>query len=552
MSILPAMPKPRPTPRKKVVFSALGTTLDAGHGASRWERWRPTVGLCQHDDLLVDRLELLHDPRFSSLANLVRADVEQVSPETEVVARPLVLPDPWDFEQVYATLLDLVRSYPFDPEQEEYLVHITTGSHVMQICFFLLVESRHIPAALLQTSPPLRDSGTAGRYDLIDLDLERYDLLKTRFERERDESLSFLKAGIDTRSPRFNRLIAQIEHVASRTRDPILLMGPTGAGKSQLARRIYELKRRADPSLGPWVEVNCATLRGDGAMSALFGHTRGAFTGAQRDRPGLLRQAHRGVLFLDEIGELGSDEQAMLLHAVEDKRFLPMGADAPVAVDFQLLAGTNRDLRRRAASGEFRDDLLARLDVWTFALPSLAERPEDIEPNLDVELERASQRQGRVVSMNADARSAFQRFAVSGDARWAGNFRDLSAAVLRMSTLAPHGRIDVATVKEEIARLESAWSREGEAADEPSGRVARVLGDAAEEIDRFDRVQLEDVLAVCARSASLSEAGRTLFARSRERRASANDADRLRKYLARFDLAFASVRAALGTDPPRG
>src|SRR5687768_14397596 len=99
------MPHPPATVRKTVVFSALGTTLDAGVGTSRWERWRPTVALCQHDDLLVERLELLHDPRFASLATVVQDDVAQVSPETEIVSRELVLPDPWDFEQVYTTLL---------------------------------------------------------------------------------------------------------------------------------------------------------------------------------------------------------------------------------------------------------------------------------------------------------------------------------------------------------------------------------------------------------------------------------------------------------------
>ena len=99
--------------------------------------------------------------------------------------------------------------------------------------------------------------------------------------------------------------------MAINAKEPILLTGPTGAGKSQLARRIYELKKSRHQISGPFVEVNCATLRGDSAMSALFGHVKGAFTGALKDRPGLLRAADGGMLFLDEIGELGADEQAM-------------------------------------------------------------------------------------------------------------------------------------------------------------------------------------------------------------------------------------------------
>ena len=123
-------------------------------------------------------------------------------------------------------------------------------------------------------------------------------------------------------------------------------------------------------------------------MSALFGHVKGAFTGAMRDRPGLLRGANGGLLFLDEMAELGLDEQAMLLRALEEKRFLPLGGDREIASDFQLIAGTNRDLAEAVRTGRFREDLLARIDLWTFRLPGLAERREDIAPNLDYELEQ--------------------------------------------------------------------------------------------------------------------------------------------------------------------
>ena len=104
-------------------------------------------------------------------------------------------------------------------------------------------------------------------------------------------------------------------------------------------------------------------------MSALFGHAKGAFTGAAAARDGLLRSADGGVLFLDEVGELGTDEQAMLLKAIEEKRFLPVGSDTEVGSDFQLIAGTNRDLKAAVAAGEFREDLLARIDLWTFRMP---------------------------------------------------------------------------------------------------------------------------------------------------------------------------------------
>jgi len=318
----------------------------------------------------------------------------------------------------------------------------------------------------------------------------------------------------------------------------MLLMGPTGAGKSQLARRIYELKRSKHQVKGPFVEVNCATLKGDGAMSALFGHRKGAFTGAAADRAGLLRTADTGMLFLDEIGELGLDEQAMILRAIEDKRFLPVGADKESASDFQLVAGTNRDLGRAVAQGGFRDDLFARLNLWTFALPGLADRREDIAPNLDYELDRFAAREGLRATFNKEARDRYLAFACLADARWLGNFRDLAASVTRMATFAPKGRIDIDCVEAEIVRLRRLWSSETGAPDMLAALLSAEQRDA---IDPFDRVQLSHVVETCRRSRSLSEAGRALFAASRALRTSSNDADRLRKYLARFGLSWQAV-----------
>lgn len=335
-------------------------------------------------------------------------------------------------------------------------------------------------------------------------------------------------------------MIEQIETVAIRSNAPMLLMGPTGAGKSQLARRIFELKKLRHQLPGTFVEVNCATLRGDGAMSALFGHIKGAYTGAGTDRAGLLRSAHRGLLFLDEIGELGLDEQAMLLRALEEKRFLPVGSDREVESDFQLIAGTNRDLGLRVIEGRFRDDLFARLNLWTYRLPGLADRREDIEPNLDFELDRFERQNNQRVAFNKEARQRFLDFATSGDARWQGNFRDLAASITRMATLSTAGRIQVPTAEEEIERLRRLWNPQLPA----SGDVLEaVLGARKADIDRFDEVQLREVVDVCRRSRSLSEAGRILFAASRRQRASTNDADRLRKYLARFDLDWNRVRS---------
>jgi len=533
--------------KKTVVIGFLGTQLDSGLGAGRWEKWRPTVSLVQHPDTLVHRLELLYTPRHDALAQLLKKDIAASSPETEVRLVAMNIADPWDFGEMYAALYDWVRAYDFKPEREQYWAHITTGTHVAQICMFLLVESRFIPGVLLQTAPPKKQAhDNPGSYTLIDLDLSRYDVLAQRFNQEQTDALEFLKSGIPTRNKRFNALIEEIERVAVRSKAPILLTGPTGAGKSHLARRMFELKKSRHQVKGEFVEVNCATLHGDGAASTLFGHKKGSFTGAVTDRAGLLRTAHEGVLFLDEIGELGLDEQAMLLKAVEERRFFPMGSDREVSSDFQLIAGTNRDLRVDVSAGRFRDDLYARINLWSYTLPGLAQRPEDLEPNIDHLLARAAVETGHAVRFSAEAKAQYLRFAQSSNASWSGNFRDLSASVTRLATLADGGRISTALVDAEVLRLRWLWERGMKSSSPGSEQALNSLLDeeALASMDLFDRLQLESVVRVCRESRTLSDAGRKLFDQSRTQRSVVNDADRLRKYLQKFGLSWDTVAAS--------
>lgn len=201
-----------------------------------------------------------------------------------------------------------------------------------------------------------------------------------------------------------------------------------------------------------------------------------------------------------------------------------------------------RDLRQWVAEGRFREDLYARINLWTFDLPGLADRPEDLEPNLDFELARFAREHGEQVRFHTEARRIYLKFVTSPQARWTGNFRELSASVTRLATLAEGGRITEADVADEIARLQRTWAEPDSAGSD--GALADLLGDEAASLDLFDRMQLENVVAVCRESASLSDAGRRLFDVSRTEKAKVNDADRLRKYLARFGLNWARVRAS--------
>lgn len=522
--------------KNNVVIGFLGTQLDMG----KKRRWRPSVQLCEHPDFPVERFELLYDERFSRLANGVKKGIEHVSPQTEVLLQRVDLKDPWDFEEMYGALYDFAQNYEFDEEREEYHVHITTGTHVAQICWFLLTESRHFPAKLVQSGPPREGGATYGTKQIVDLDLSKFNALQQRFDRVSKEYNTLLKGGIETRNAAFNALIERMELVASSSDAPLLLHGPTGTGKSEIAARLYEMKLQRRRIKGRLVHVNCSTLKGERAMSTLFGHRRGSMPNAQSERRGLLQEADGGVLFLDEIDELGLDEQAMILHAIESGKYFPLGSDYEVSSKFHLIAGASQDLAGLVAKGAFRADLFARLNLWTFRLPALRERSEDIAPNLEFELTRVEQLLGERVGFNNDASQRYIKFATDPATLWPGNFRDLGASIQRLCTLAPRGRITLSMVETEIETLQMQW--ENANSDPDAVLLAEYLDDLTE-LDEFDRVQLAAVIRACKECHNLSAAGRRLFAASRAQKTSKNDADRLRKYLEKFGLDWAQLSA---------
>lgn len=520
---------------KRVVIGFFGVGQDTSHKRDRWSKWRPTVGLCQHKEFPIDRLELLVQEEHEKSADYISSDIYSKSPKTEIVHNIVEIDDPWDFEDVYSCLYEFSKDYPFDTDNEEYFFHMTTGTHVAQICLFLLIESNHLPGKILQTSPDRYRKNAIGEYRVIDLDLSKYNQIASRFEEEKKDDISFLKSGIDTKNQSFNKLIEKIEKVSINSKSPILLTGPTGAGKSHLARRIFELKKNKGQIEGELVELNCATLRGDAAMSALFGHKKGAFTGALNDRIGALLRANKGILFLDEIGELGLDEQTMLLDAIENKKFIPLGCDNVAHSQFQLICGTNRDLKELISKKLFRDDLLARINLWTFELPALKDRPEDIEPNLKFELDQFSKTEGRQIRFNNDAWKHFLKFSKSNTALWNANFRDLNASITRMATLSESGRITTKNVSGEISTLNKYW--ETNLSNNDGFSLEELLSTSEiDKIDLFDQIQLKEVIKVCRNSRNMAEAGRTLYSVSRSKKSVSNDSDRLRKFLAKFKL----------------
>ncbi len=218
---------------------------------------------------------------------------------------------------------------------------------------------------------------------------------------------------------------------AQRSRATVLVSGATGTGKELLARAIHEGSPRATK---PFVAVNCAAFPDTLLESELFGHVRGAFTGAERDKPGLFEEASGGSLFLDEVGETSGPLQAKLLRALQEREVRPVGCASPRRVDVRVIAATNRDLRFEVSNGHFREDLYYRLAVFPIAVPPLRERPEDVIPLADHFLALHGEREGRPGSrFSREAAHLLLSYP------WPGNVRELENEVQRALALAEPG-----------------------------------------------------------------------------------------------------------------
>ena len=225
---------------------------------------------------------------------------------------------------------------------------------------------------------------------------------------------------------RSHAMLTLAERIA-RSEIPVLLEGPTGTGKEVLARFVHRISARAN---GPFVAVNCAAMPEAMLEGLLFGHRKGAFTGAAEAGEGLFRAAHRGTLLLDEIGELPMALQAKLLRALQEGEVLPLGATTPIKVDVRIIAATNRTLASEVEAGRFREDLLYRLNVFPMALAALRDRRGDIAPLAFAMLLRHACRPGQPHWITGQALALLQGHS------WPGNVRELENVIRRAILLA--------------------------------------------------------------------------------------------------------------------
>jgi len=272
----------------------------------------------------------------------------------------------------------------------------------------------------------------------------------------------------------FRAAIYQVEQVAS-TDSTVLLLGETGTGKGLIARRIHELSGR---SQRPMITVNCAALPSSLIESELFGHEKGAFTGAMTQKIGRFELAHGGTIFLDEVGDLPTELQAKLLRVLQDKEFERLGSSTPRTVDARVIAATNRDLDQLIEQGEFRADLYYRLGVFPIRAPALRERRSDIPLLVWFFISELQHRLGKEVNeVSAQAMDVFTAY------DWPGNVRELKNIIERAMILSPTS----------VLQLDDWFPGRLEL----TSNSLQALGQSGETIEEVERAHMEKVLAAC-------------------------------------------------------
>ncbi|OAQ21435.1 sigma-54-dependent transcriptional regulator [Thermosulfurimonas dismutans] len=262
---------------------------------------------------------------------------------------------------------------------------------------------------------------------LVKRALERTQLLRENLRLRSAEESWWESLGIIGQSPVFRELMAMVEQVA-RCDIAVLIRGESGTGKEQIARAIHHLSDRREKKM---VAVNCAAIPENILESELFGYVKGAFTGAERDHPGLFQEAHGSTIFLDEIGDMPLNLQVKLLRALQDGEVRPLGATCPVKVEVRVIASTNQDLEEKIAAGQFREDLYYRLNEVTLWVPPLRERGEDILLLARHFLQKyAKEYQREDLDFSPEALEFLMRHP------WKGNVRELKNAVKRAVLLA--------------------------------------------------------------------------------------------------------------------
>jgi formate hydrogenlyase transcriptional activator len=335
---------------------------------------------------------------------------------------------------------------------------------------------------LFRYNPILNEEGRIAQWFATATDIEG---LKQAEERVLKENLA-LREDID-RSSMFEEIIGSSEPLrrvllqvakVARTDSTVLISGETGTGKELIARAIHKRSARA---AGAFIGVSCAAIPSPLIASELFGHERGAFTGAMQRRAGRFEAADGGTIFLDEVGELPAETQIALLRVLQERQFERVGSNLPITVDVRILAATNRDLKTAVAAGAFRQDLFYRLNVFPIHVPSLRERADDIPLLVEYLIGHYAKKTGKKI--RTIKKGTLELFAVYD---WPGNVRELQNVIERAVILSDGDTFSV----------DEAWlAPEGRSSAGPAAAFAGTLARRERELERHERETIEAALA---------------------------------------------------------
>jgi len=408
------------------------------------------------------------------------------------------LASPIDYASIYQGVTKNLKQAGLPRDDVELTFHLSPGTSAMTAIWIILAKTR-FPASLIQTS---REHGL----ESVDFFFDLANDFLPEFLKRGGDRISRLVAAAKPASPEFEKILHQSkvmgEQIEAAKRIaaydvPVLILGETGTGKELFAEAVHMASERAGK---PYIAVNCGAIASDLAMSELFGHKKGAFTGATDDRKGHFQEAHGGTLFLDEVGDLPLDSQVRLLRALQVKEVTPLGSSKPVKVNVRIIAATHRDLAADVAAGRFREDLFHRLAVGILRLPPLRDRHGDVDLLIG----------SFIAQINADSRGrpeAQEKF-LSHDAKfllsahaWPGNVRELYHSLLRAAIWSRSAEITADDVRASLLQVRA----------QTDGVLGRPLSQSFDLQDLLDDVSRDYVTRAMAQTGDRKSAAARLL-----------------------------------------
>jgi transcriptional regulator with PAS, ATPase and Fis domain len=402
-----------------------------------------------------EEVYLFSTPRMASISESTKREIVSRYPRTKTHILKIPLKDPTNYLGILRQLRSNFRQIHQKHPDATYSIAVSSGTPQMHACWLMLVASGEIVATILQTTPP--EFLPEGVSCLKEIDVSSADFPKVSIRATEKEdvdsstelSLACKEIGIIGSDPAFVQSLHETAAYAAYDEIHVLLLGETGTGKECFTQLIHQLGSRANRQL---ITVNCSSIPSELVESQLFGHKKGAFTGASIDQEGKFKAADGGVLFLDELGELSLSAQAKLLRALEYGEIEPVGAQKPQKINVRVIAATNRDLRSMVANGTFREDLYQRFGA-TVSIPPLRQRKTDI-PSLALHLlEEWNRRHQKQRRLAPNALAALSRYL------WPGNIRELRRVILQSAMLSQK-----AVLSEKDLRFEAPVSSDPSAA----------------------------------------------------------------------------------------